>query len=73
MIRQSNILNGIKVGERVHILEPKYGMGQIGSVIAEEEGARGVHTGYWLVQIEETDIILALLENEIEPFRTPCE
>ncbi|MCG8366251.1 MAG: hypothetical protein MJA27_23310, partial [Pseudanabaenales cyanobacterium] len=59
--------NCIQVGERVNILYPKYGVGRIGAVIAQEEEPNGLQTGYWLVQVEETEIILALQDHEVEP------
>ena len=69
MISQLRSSNCIQVGERVNILYPKYGVGRAGAVIAQEEESSGLQTGYWLVQVEGTEIILALLENEIESFQ----
>ena len=66
MVSQLRGSNYIHVGARVHILYSKYGVGRVGSVIAPEEEAAGLQTGYWLVQIEGTELILALLPNEIE-------
>ena len=65
MVSQLYCSNCIQVGKRVNILYPQYGVGRVGAVIAEEEWADS-QSGYWLVQVEGTEIILALLESEME-------
>ena len=57
-----------QVGDSVRVLTPAYVAGEIGTILGEEMLEDSSKTGYWLVQIESRDIILALLPDEIEPF-----
>ncbi|MEM9006126.1 MAG: hypothetical protein AAGE59_21690 [Cyanobacteria bacterium P01_F01_bin.86] len=56
----------ISCGIRVCILYPPYVVNQTGVVIGQEEQGRGVKTGYWLIQVEDQDMILALEPHEFE-------
>ena len=56
----------IKPGDRVQILYPEYTAGEIGVVLEPEILQDGSKTGYWLVQVEGQEVILALLPKEIK-------
>ena len=56
----------IKPGDKVKILYPEYAAGKTGVVLTKETLEDGAETGYWLVQVEYEDIILALLSQEIK-------
>ncbi|NEQ99961.1 MAG: hypothetical protein F6K30_25220 [Cyanothece sp. SIO2G6] len=54
-------------GSKVKILYPEYAAGRPGIVLALEILKNGSESGYWLVKVQEQDIILALSLQEIEP------
>ena len=55
----------IKPGDRVQVLYPAYAAGKTGVVLEKETLQDGSQTGYWLVQIEDDNMILALLPKEM--------
>lgn len=55
----------IKPGDKVQILYPVYAAGKTGVVLEKETLQDGSQTGYWLVQIQDDDMTLALLPKEM--------
>lgn len=56
----------IQPGDRVQVLYPEYAAGETGIVLQQETLQDGSKTGYWLVQIDGKDMILALLPQEMK-------
>lgn len=59
--------NSFQVGLRVKIRYPDYVYGSVGTVLTQEKASDGDPTGYWLVQVIDTDILLALRPEECLP------
>lgn len=57
----------VVTGQKVLILYPDYAANFVGFVIGPEEVRQNVKTGYWLIQMEATNIILALTPDEFVP------
>lgn len=55
----------IEPGVKVEVLYPAYAAGKTGVVLQQETLNDGSKTGYWLVQIDNEDVILALLPQEL--------
>lgn len=55
----------ISPGHRVQVLYPSYAAGKTALVLELETLQDGSQTGYWLVKIEEEEIVLALLPEEM--------
>ena len=53
-------------GDKVHILYPEYAAGAIGIVLEQETLQDGSKTGYWLVQVEDDEMLLALLPQDVK-------
>lgn len=58
--------NALQVGLKVKIFAPEYVSGETGLVLNPEIERDGRATGYWLVQIVDTDVVVALLPGECE-------
>ena len=56
----------VEPGDRVQILYPEYAVGHIGIVLEPEILQDGTLTGYWLVQVEGEEAVLALQPSEIQ-------
>ena len=56
----------IQAGDRVRILYPKYVAGETGVILQAEILHHYTKSGYWLVQVENQEIIVALLNHEME-------
>jgi hypothetical protein len=52
------------VGLKVSINYPEYVSGETGIILTQEIERDGSATGYWLVQVLNTDIVVALLPEE---------
>lgn len=59
--------DSFEVGLRVKIKYPDYAYGSVGTVLTQEKAWDGNLTGYWLVQVIDTDILLALRPEECLP------
>ena len=59
-------VKAIRSGDRVKILYPEYVAGETGIVLEQETLRDGSKTGYWLVQIEGKEMVLAQLPHEVE-------
>ena len=57
-------------GNRVQVIYPKYAAGETGTILAKETLEDGSETGYWLVQIDGQEMILALLPQEMEVLKS---
>ena len=55
----------VQQGDRVKILYPDYVVGETGLVLQQEILQDGSKTGYWLVQLENQEMVLALLPEEM--------
>ena len=55
----------IEPGVKVEVLYPAYAAGKTGVVLQQETLNDGSKTGYWLVKIDNEDMILALLPQEL--------
>ncbi|HEY9737348.1 MAG TPA: hypothetical protein V6D06_13740 [Trichocoleus sp.] len=51
-------------GLKVKIQYPDYVSGETGVILSPELERDGKTTGYWLVQVIDTDIVVALLPDE---------
>ena len=58
------IRNGLQAGLKVSIKYPEYVSGETGIILTQEIERDGSATGYWLVQVLNTDIVVALLPEE---------
>ena len=58
-------------GDRVQVLYPAYAAGKTGIILEQETLQDGSQTGYWLVQIDDEDMILALLPQEMKLLNSP--
>ena len=56
----------IRPGSKVRILSPSYVAGQLGTVLSAETDDTGTITGYWIVSVDDLDILLALLPAEMD-------
>ena len=56
-------------GDRVRVRHPEYATGETGIILEQEILRDGSRTGYWLVQIEGKEMILAQLPHELELLR----
>jgi hypothetical protein len=54
-------------GQLVRIHYPEYAKDWAGVILQPEEDVDGFPTGYWLVQVEHNQIILALAPHELSP------
>ncbi|MBD0336309.1 MAG: hypothetical protein ICV62_12530 [Cyanobacteria bacterium Co-bin13] len=61
------IRNSLQAGLKVKIYYPDYVSGETGVILTQEVERDGSATGYWLVQVLETDIVVALLPEECAP------
>lgn len=55
-------------GDRVRVLTPMSVAGKNGRVLQPEYALDGSKTGYWLVRIDGTDMVFALLPEEMQRF-----
>ncbi len=53
-------------GDRVQVLYPEYAAGETGIILEKETLQDGSETGYWLIEIDGQDMILALLSQEMK-------
>lgn len=60
-------------GDRVQVLYPEYAAGKAGTILEKETLQDGSETGYWLVQTDNDDMILALLPKEIKLLKNPAK
>ena len=56
----------IQPGDKVQILYPENVAGETGTVLEQEMLEDGTLTGYWLLQVDGDDAILALQPCEIQ-------
>ena len=57
-------------GDRVRVLYPEYATGETGTVLEPETLQDGSKTGYWLVKIDDEEMILALLPKEMQVLKS---
>ncbi|MEO1592866.1 MAG: hypothetical protein AAFU71_16465 [Cyanobacteria bacterium J06632_22] len=55
----------IRPGSKVRILRPQYVAGRLGTVLSAETDSQGVTTGYWIVSVDDLDVLVALLPEEM--------
>ncbi len=55
----------IRPGSRVRILSPAYAAGKLGTVLSAEIEDNGNVTGYWIVSVDDLDLLVALLPEEM--------
>ncbi|MBD2256706.1 hypothetical protein H6G13_03915 [Pseudanabaena sp. FACHB-2040] len=56
--------NSLQAGLKVRIYYPEYVSGKTGVILTQEVECDGSASGYWLVQVLDSDIVVALLPEE---------